>query len=909
MKHYYLLIAFLLATLFTNAQVVTIPDANFKTALLNHTNPIVDTNGDGEIQVSEAQMVPQLSLNNKNISDLTGIEAFVNLVSLSCMMNNLTSLDFSQNPDLENLQCSTNYSLVSLNVSQNAALKELHCYFNEISELDVTNCPLLEELDISVNNLNGLDVTQNPSLNWLVVSNTNIDELDVSQNPLLEYLLIENNNLSNIDLSNQPVLTELYIGGNDLSNIDLSNQPLLTKFGIARNNIQNLDLSQNLNLEDIDVSYNLLNELNVGFLTNLERATVYGNDFETLDFSNNGNLNWLELGNENLLSYSVANNGNLETLEIRNASSLNSIDLSLNVNLKQFFIENTFNIPTLDLSSNVQLIVLSVKGTSFQELDLSNNEDLHSVNIQNNEFLEYVNFKNGYNYLIDNEVFQDPSNIVLISTFRAKNNPNLNFICVDDIDFAMTMFNTSPSELDSTITFLENCSLAGSSNTFTGTINYDENSNGCDNSDPVVNNFLVNSNDGINDFTTSVSESGEYILNVVENTYITGVLNVPDYFTVSPQTSTHTFVGYDNQEQLDFCITANQSVADLNITLLPINQARPGFESNYQLVIENMGTQTAMANVSLSFDENSQSFVTATPSETSSTANELTFEVNNLPPFGQQVIDFTMQTFQPPVVNGGDVLNFTAEVTPNTNDYTPEDNTFVFDQIVVNSYDPNDKQVLQGSQVLIDDADQYLDYLIRFQNTGTASAINVRVVDTLHPNLDYSTLKPVNASDNYRVEIINGNHVAFIFDNINLPHESADGPGSHGFIAYKIKPKNDVVVGDVVTGDAKIYFDYNAPIITNMVSTEFVDELGVNNVNSTENTVIIYPNPTSSVLNLQPNKGIILESVTLYNLQGSELLHFNKKMEQLNLEKLSSGVYILTIKTDRGILNKQLIKK
>jgi len=183
------------------------------------------------------------------------------------------------------------------------------------------------------------------------------------------------------------------------------------------------------------------------------------------------------------------------------------------------------------------------------------------------------------------------------------------------------------------------------------------------------------------------------------------------------------------------------------------------------------------------------------------------------------------------------------------------------------------------------------------------------VVDTLHPNLDYSTIKPINAIDNYRVEITNGNHVEFIFDDINLPHEAADEEGSNGFIAYKIKPKENMNVGDVISGDAQIYFDFNAPIITNMVATEFVDDLGVNTVNPAKNQVVIYPNPTNNLLNIQPNRGVVLEEVTIYNLQGRKLLSFNKNLTQLNLETLSSGMYILNIQTSEGSINKQLVKK
>jgi hypothetical protein len=232
----------------------------------------------------------------------------------------------------------------------------------------------------------------------------------------------------------------------------------------------------------------------------------------------------------------------------------------------------------------------------------------------------------------------------------------------------------------------------------------------------------------------------------------------------------------------------------------------------------------------------------------------------------------------------------------------------MYDQTVVNSYDPNDKQVLQGEEIEIDEAEEYLNYLIRFQNTGTASAINVRILDTLHPKLDYSTLRPVNASHNYRIEVNNENEVEFIFDGINLPDENTNEPASHGFVAYKIKPKSDVAVGDFITGDANIYFDFNAPIITNMVSTEIIDDLNSRSY-ELENGISIYPNPTQNILHIDVKNNQKIEKLKIYNLSGVELLNVKENKQKLNLESLSAGVYFIQIQTNLGTVNKRFIKK
>lgn len=98
-------------------------------------------------------------------------------------------------------------------------------------------------------------------------------------------------------------------------------------------------------------------------------------------------------------------------------------------------------------------------------------------------------------------------------------------------------------------------------------------------------------------------------------------------------------------------------------------------------MVENIGTQAiANATVTLDFDDTMQSFVSASDTPTSITANQLTFDIANLQPLSFQTVDITMQTFQPPIVNGDDILNFTANVSPIANDYTPRDNTFIYDQ-------------------------------------------------------------------------------------------------------------------------------------------------------------------------------------------------------------------------------------
>lgn len=443
-------------------------------------------------------------------------------------------------------------------------------------------------------------------------------------------------------------------------------------------------------------------------------------------------------------------------------------------------------------------------------------------------------------------------------------------------------------------------------NSVIGNVLFDSDSNGCDVEDIAIDTFLVSASNGSFDYVTSVA-NGQYDLNVLEDTYTVQLLNLPDYFTAAPALSEITFEGFGNEETLNFCLTANETIADLNVTLLPLGEARPGFPAEYQLVMQNMGTQTvADATVTLTFDDTLFSFVEASPALASSATNQLTFEIENLQPLESVMIDIEMEVFAPPTVNGGEIANFTAAVTEE-DDNTPTDNTFTLEQQIVNSYDPNDKRVLQGDEIYMDQADEYLDYIIRFQNTGTASAITVRIEDVLHENLDWTTLVPISASHDYRVEITDGNDVEFIFDNINLPHEEADEAGSNGFIAYKIKPIAGIQVGDVMEGNASIYFDYNLPIITNTATTEVVEETA-----GSETYMLrylqVYPNPASDKLYLQIANDIKVKELIVYNMQGRKMLSFTGQSESFDISSLSTGVYMVEIKTDKGAAQYKLVK-
>lgn len=830
MKH--LLLALSLLFCFSaSAQIVNIPDTNFKNALLSHNNPVVDTNGDGEIQVSEAEAVSQLGymsqqLRDKDIEDLTGIEAFINLTFLDISQNLLTELDISQNLLLENLSIGLN-PLGSIDISQNINLKELNCVNNALTELDVSA---------------NINLTLLHCFNNFELDKNTFEELDVTNNPLLEELVFYRNSISSIDLTKNPNLTYLRF---------------------ENNNISNLDITQN---------------------SNIETLVCQRNPIESLDLSQNSILQFLYCDGTNLSSLDLTQNSNLKTFWF-GVDEISNIDLSQNLQLSDIYYYRG-PLENLDLSANINLRILQLSETNFTNLDLSQNSNLCGVSLKNSFSLEYINLKNG-----NNEVFGGSCSNPTLSLL---NNPNLQFICVEDAQYAAANFTNIPP----LATFVEDCSIAnGDLNHITGTVTYDNESNGCDGGDAGVGGLLVNTTDGTNNFATTTINTGDYNLTVAENTYTTTVLGLSPYFSLTPAQAVDTFVGFNQTEVADFCIAPVTTANDLAVTLVPLTGARPGFESRYQLVYENIGTTQLSGNVELDFDGALVSFVEATPTETSASGNTISWDYSNLNPFETRTIEVIFEVEQPPIVEAGDVLPYIATVNPVSGDAAPDDNVFELNQVAVNSFDPNDKQVLEGYQVLIENADKYLHYVVRFQNMGTASAINVRVQDALDEKLDWTTLKVLDASHAMETQLVNGT-IDFIFDNINLPTAASDPEGSQGFVAFKVKPLPTIQLDDVVANAADIYFDFNAAIVTNTVFTKFVDVLGVSDYETLK--VVAYPNPANDILNIQAE--VPISSIEIMNVLGQTLLTSkgNSNREQIDISGLSAGNYFVKVVVGDG---------
>ncbi len=231
---------------------------------------------------------------------------------------------------------------------------------------------------------------------------------------------------------------------------------------------------------------------------------------------------------------------------------------------------------------------------------------------------------------------------------------------------------------------------------------------------------------------------------------------------------------------------------------------------------------------------------------------------------------------------------------------------------IIDSFDPNDKMVsptgITANHFV--KAGTQLDYMIRFQNTGSDTAYKVVIKDTLSSYLDPATIQWGLSSHPYTVTItgVETPVLEFTFNNINLPHSAANELASNGFVKFKATTYASLVNGIEVNNNANIYFDYNFPVLTNTVQVIVSDLVltyePLSVVPFEVQDIRVYPNPTSGLLVIDIDA---LEKVEMYSLSGT-LLETSDKNE-INLSHYAKGTYLVKISTDKGVAFKKVIVK
>lgn len=258
----------------------------------------------------------------------------------------------------------------------------------------------------------------------------------------------------------------------------------------------------------------------------------------------------------------------------------------------------------------------------------------------------------------------------------------------------------------------------------------------------------------------------------------------------------------------------------------------------------------------------------------------------------------------------GQIITFCIGATTSEPDIDLSNNTACVSSAVIGSYDPNDKTTFVSgapTNSMITIQDQVLDYVIRFQNTGTADAINITVLDTIQSTLDITAFQLLNTSHHCELSVLENNVLKFDFPSIHLPDSNTNEPLSHGYIHYRIRQNQANYYGTEIKNTAYIYFDFNEAVITNTTNDLILEPFGLNE-NSPESQVAVYPNPVNSLLNVQSASEI--RSVKIYTASGHLLSEqsVSANHSKIDLSAYDKGIYLLYVETANGVSVKKVQK-
>ncbi len=277
-------------------------------------------------------------------------------------------------------------------------------------------------------------------------------------------------------------------------------------------------------------------------------------------------------------------------------------------------------------------------------------------------------------------------------------------------------------------------------------------------------------------------------------------------------------------------LTSGQSVYNFNFGVIPSNTPTTvvgGYisvpnalciQNNTQIIsITNYGNTQPSGYTVYTFDPLC-SFVSATPEPDSISGNQLFFDYGPLNFGAAAILNVTLD--MPDTSLPGDSIWFNLQTFYFSGGDTLAANTDPTTTPILCSYDPNDIRELNGigpeGRIA---PNTTLDYVIRFENLGTAPAYNVVIIDELPEQVDPLTIVPVSASHNYHMYVTTYGALTIEFDNINLPIEQEDSTLNEGYIHFRINQDPDLPLGTQFTNSASIYFDYNEPIHTNEAMT------------------------------------------------------------------------------------------
>ncbi|MBL0308236.1 MAG: PKD domain-containing protein [Bacteroidetes bacterium] len=356
----------------------------------------------------------------------------------------------------------------------------------------------------------------------------------------------------------------------------------------------------------------------------------------------------------------------------------------------------------------------------------------------------------------------------------------------------------------------------------------------------------------------------------------------------------------------NFGIGIDSSSEDVSIELIPTSAVSPTRASTYKLFISNLSHHLAYIQGNIVSD-NSMDFIPY---------NNTLFSANN--PFThttswldklygfEQVLFDAEYDLSPGATINQDIYNTASIELMIGADANPANDTSRCHQIVVASYDPNNKlsqEAGRGADGLIQN-NQELKYVINFQNTGTDYAVNVVLSDELDKNLDLQTFRFIGSSHNCDVRL-KDDSLYFRFSKIMLPFEQMNGSESHGWVAFSIYPKPGLGIGTQLRNTAAIYFDHNPPVITNTTLHTVAGPNGLPD-NSESKLLTIGPNPVNNTLLIR-TENFEPAWIKIFDASGRIVME-QRFSARLDVRSLFSGIYFIEARDATTLVRKLFVK-
>lgn len=755
------------------------------------------------------------------------------------------------------------------------------CSFAQIVNIPDANFKTkLIALGVDTNNNAEIEVSEALAITNLDVSSSSISDLSgIESFTNLINFDCHSNQITFLNINSLVNLQVLNANDNLLSTFSILGLSNLTHLSLSINNLSSLDASGLFNLLVLNCSDNLIASLNVSGLTNLIELNCSNNKLVSIDLSNLDNLQRLICAGNHLDTINVINLSNLDRLHCDN-NGLTSLDLS---GLSLLFEVNCSNnlITSINLSGLESLNNFYCSSNELTTLDFSNIPDLFILECQNNQ-LETLFLKNGK---VENTlVFSD--------------NPNLTYICADEDQVAsiQTMAATN-------VVVNSYCSFTpgGNFNTINGTIKFDQVGDGCDATDNILPFVRFEMQSPTNQVEFSSNAVGEYAAYAMLGEYVvTPIIENPSWFTITPENATVTFDNTDNNfVTQNFCITPTDIHSDAAIVITPLNQPVPNTNVTYQIVFRNKGTQPLFGVISLNYDDGALDYVDSSIFPDNQVGGQLDWNYIELLPFETRTFLVTFNVGQAVPIDY--VLQLTSQISTSLTDEIPLDNQFLYKHKVVSFSNSNTITCLQGEIAPVTLIGEYLDYAVDFENTGLAPIENAVIKFQINPTMfDANSIQIQEATDTAFLRK-NGNVVEVILQQVNID------TGGHGNVLLKIKSQPTLQEGDSVINVASIYFDYNAPIITNEAETTF--KILNNPSFQSDESITVFPNPTASIININCNNTV--KKVELYDVQGRllQIQMVDSTTTSLDISSKTSGIYFAKITSEKGVKVEKISKE